>query len=394
MVNWFDRLLLAKPSVCSRFFTMRILALTFLATASITSAQEKSDLPLVDISTFKDSQTVIAQGTEDIYQGHPTTTLMPDGKTILCVWCVNHGGAAGPMARSEDGGLTWSRIDDLMPPGYKTHQNCPSIYRMTDPAGRERIWVFSAAKESRKGPGMPSIMSEDEGKTWKEMPPLGFPCVMTFSSIVRLKDGRYLGLYHKGPDGADKAPLEVFQTITADGGFTWTQPHAVASVEGKNPCEPFVFRSPDGSELCCLMRENTHKERSLMMFSRDEGQTWTVPANTPWGLTGDRHAGVFTQDGRMVVAFRDQALNSPTKGHFVAWVGTYDDLKNSRPGQYRIKLLHSYAERIGDCGYPGMELLPDGTIVATTYVKYAPGKEKNSVVSVRFKLQTTDAMVK
>jgi hypothetical protein len=96
----------------------------------------------------------------------------------------------------------------------------------------------------------------------------------------------------------------------------------------------------------------------------------------------------------MVVAFRDQALNSPTKGHFVAWVGTYDDLKNSRPGQYRIKLLHSYAERIGDCGYPGMELLPDGTIVATTYVKYAPGKEKNSVVSVRFKLQTTDAMVK
>ncbi len=373
---------------------MRILALTFLATASITSAQEKSDLPLVDISTFKDSQTVIAQGTEDIYQGHPTTTLMPDGKTILCVWCVNHGGAAGPMARSEDGGLTWSRIDDLMPPGYKTHQNCPSIYRMTDPAGKERIWVFSAAKESRKGPGMPSIMSEDEGKTWKEMPPLGFPCVMTFSSIVRLKDGRYLGLYHKGPDGADKAPLEVFQTITADGGFTWTQPHAVASVEGKNPCEPFVFRSPDGSELCCLMRENTHKERSLMMFSRDEGQTWTVPANTPWGLTGDRHAGVFTQDGRMVVAFRDQALNSPTKGHFVAWVGTYDDLKNSRPGQYRIKLLHSYAERIGDCGYPGMELLPDGTIVATTYVKYAPGKEKNSVVSVRFKLQTTDAMVK
>ena len=367
-------------------------ALVF-ATSLISAAEDKPDLPLADISGHKDRQTVIAQGTEEVYQGHPTTTLMPDGKTILCVWCINHGGAAGPMARSTDGGVTWTRIDELMPPGYKTHLNCPSIYRMADPAGKERIWVFSAAKGTRKGPGMPSIMSEDGGSTWKEMPPLGFPCVMTFSSIVRLKNGTYLGLYHRGPGGADKAPLEVLQTLTADGGFTWSEPQVVAAVAGKNPCEPFVFRSPDGAELCCLMRENTHKERSLMMFSRDEGKTWSTPVNTPWGLTGDRHAGVFTKDGRMVVAFRDQALNSPTKGHFVAWVGTYDDIKNSRPGQYRIKLLHSYAERAGDCGYPGVELLPDGTIVATTYIKIAPGKEKNSVVSVRFDLKTTDALV-
>ncbi|MCP5559874.1 MAG: exo-alpha-sialidase [Verrucomicrobiaceae bacterium] len=370
------------------------LLIPLLAAISLVHAEDKPDLPIVDLSDQKDRQTVIAAGTVETYQGHPTTTLLADGKTLLCVWCINHGGAAGPMARSEDGGVTWSRVDELMPPGFKTHQNCPSIYRMTDPAGKERIWVFSAAKDNRKGPGMPSIMSEDAGKTWKEMPPLGFPCVMTFSSMVRLKDGSYLGLYHKGPGGADKAPLEVLQTISADGGFTWSEPHVVASVEGKNPCEPFVFRPPDGSELCCLMRENTHKQRSLMMFSQDEGKTWSTPVNTPWGLTGDRHAGVFTSDGRMVVAFRDQALNSPTKGHFVAWVGTYDDIKMSKPGQYRVKLLHSYAERVGDCGYPGMELLPDGTIVATTYVKYAPGKEKNSVVSVRFDLKATDALVR
>lgn len=370
----------------------RFLLPALLALALPAFAEDRPDLPIVDLSDQKDRQTVIAAGTEQVYQGHPTTVSLADGKTIFCVWCINHGGAAGPMARSDDGGVTWTRLDDSMPPGFKTHLNCPSIYRMTDPAGKERLWVFSAAKDTRKGPGMPSIMSEDAGKTWKEMPPLGFRCVMTFSSIVRLKDGRYLGLYHKGPDGADKAPLEVLQTITADGGFTWSEPKVVASVTGKNPCEPFVFRSPDGSELCCLMRENTHKERSLMMFSRDEGATWTMPVNTSWGLTGDRHAGVFTQDGRMVVAFRDQALKSPTKGHFVAWVGTYEDLKNTKPGQYRVKLLHSNAG--GDCGYPGMELLPDGTIVATTYVKYAPGKAKHSVVSVRFDLKTTDAMVK
>jgi hypothetical protein len=132
----------------------------------------------------------------------------------------------------------------------------------------------------------------------------------------------------------------------------------------------------------------------MMMFSQDEGATWSKPVDTNWGLTGDRHNGVFTSDGRMVVCFRDQALNSPTRGHFVAWVGTYDDLKAGRTGQYRIKLLHQHGKKSWDCGYPGVELLPDGTIVATTYVKYTDGPEQNSVVSVRFKLSETDALLK
>ncbi|MCE9556227.1 MAG: glycoside hydrolase [Planctomycetes bacterium] len=353
--------------------------------------EEQPDMPFVDISGDQARQVVIARGTETIYQGHPTTLLMPDGKTIYCVWTIKHGGAAGPMARSDDGGLTWTRMDEQLPKGFAKHENCPSIYRLVDRDGTERLWVFSASLGKRGGPGMPSIMSADGGKTWKEMPPLHFPCVMTFSCMTRLKDGRYLGLYHKGPSGADREPLEVLQTITADGGLTWSKPRVVAAVDGKNPCEPFVLRSPDGGELLCLIRENTHRGRSLMMFSRDEGQTWSKPVDAPWGLTGDRHMGTYTKDGRLVIAFRDRALSSPTKCHFVAWVGTYEDIRQAKPGQYRVKLLHSHAGC--DCGYPGVELLPDGTIVATTYLKYAPGKEKHSVVSTRFRLSETDALL-
>ncbi|MFT6180346.1 MAG: hypothetical protein ACI9NQ_001047 [Paracoccaceae bacterium] len=354
---------------------------------------EGPDLPLVDVSQDVERQVVIAEGTEKVYQGHPTTLLMPDGRTMFCVWCINHGGAAGPMAKSVNGGLTWKRIDDRLPKGYATHQNCPSIYRMVAPDGKERLWVFSAALGQRGGPGMPSIMSEDGGESWKEMPPLGFPCVMTFSSVIRLKDGRYLGLYHKGLEGKDRSPLEVLQTVTADGGLTWSKPEVVASVTGKNPCEPFVFRSPDGKELCVLMRENTHKGRSLMMFSGDEGKSWSEPIDTPWGLSGDRHMGVQTKDGRWVFAFRDMAPGSPTRGHFVAWVGTYEDIKKGKSGQYRIKLLHSHAARTSDCGYPGVELLPDETIVFTTYVKYRPDAKKHSVVSTRLKLAETDRRI-
>ena len=86
------------------------------------------------------------------------------------------------------------------------------------------------------------------------------------------------------------------------------------------------------------------------------------------------------------------APNSTTRGHFVAWVGSYDDLHDGRPGQFRVKLLHSYAGP--DCGYPGVERLPDGTILATTYIKVHDAAEKQSVVCTRFRLEELDAFAK
>ena len=98
---------------------------------------------------------------------------------------------------------------------------------------------------------------------------------------------------------------------------------------------------------------------------------------------------------------RDMAKTSKIYGHYVAWVGCFEDIVDGKEGQYRIKLLHN-ANRTDkdvpgsgntDCGYSDLEVLPDGTILATTYVKYKAGPEKNSVVSVRFKVSETDALV-
>jgi len=345
---------------------------------------EMARRPFIDLSQDKSRHSFVAEGTETVYQGHPTTTQLADG-TILAVWCINHGGGhAGQMAKSSDGGKSWQRIDERMPKEFRKFLGCPSIYQMTDPAGKERIWVYSPAKARRDGAFMPAIMSEDNGASWREMPPQpdALYCIMTFSSIVRLKDGSYLGLYHRSQDWKDRPPLELAQAISKDGGFTWQEPRMVCKVEGKNPCEPYVFRSPDGNELCCLIRENTHNGCSLMMFSQDEGRTWSKAVDTAWSLTGDRHQGIQLPDGRLVIVFRDMAPESPTLGHFVAWVGRYEDIKERNEGQCRIKLLHSYAGR--DCGYPGIELMKDGTIVATTYIKYWNDKRKHSVVSVRF----------
>ncbi|MBR5161115.1 MAG: exo-alpha-sialidase [Thermoguttaceae bacterium] len=373
--------------------------ITLAATAffALGNAFAAPDLPIKDVSEFDGAQqVVIAQGTKTVYQGHPTSVLFPDGKTILCVWTVGHGGHAGPAALSSDGGKTWTRVDERFPAEYQTHVNCPSVYRLVNADGKAFVWVFSAQ------PKIARVVSSDEGKTWRVMPSLGFSNVMAFSSVVPknpgVQDGCYIGLFHHcvnldtgavlNGESCKNRHLEVLQSETSDAGFTWSTPRVVASVDGKDACEPCAFWSPDGKELCCLMRENKgtggEKKRALQMFSQDGGRTWSEPEPTCWGLTGHRHVAAYLPDGRLIVVFRDTAPDSPTLGSFVAWVGTYDDIKSGKPGQFRIKLIQSYAG--WDCGYPGLHVLPDGTILAITYIKYQPGEDKQSVVGVRFKL--------
>jgi hypothetical protein len=214
---------------------------------------------------------------------------------------------------------------------------------------------------------------------------------MPFCTIVNVEGGKKLiGLTNIRRPGETKDPRSniVAQSESADGGLTWSSWRVLVDLGGLKPCEPEVVRSPDGKQLLCLLRENVRTEPAHLITSDDEGRTWTAVKPLPAGLHGDRHKAVFTPDGRLVVCFRDMGRTSPTKNHFVAWVGHYEDIISGRDGQYKIKLLHSH--KGSDCGYPGVELLPDGTVVATTYVKYRPGEEQNSVVSVRFTLAETD----
>ena len=358
-----------------------ILVALFLGVlASVQAQVAKPNLPWVDISEEKERQIVIAKGTEELYNGHPTTVMMEDNQTILCTWSFKHGGKCGLMARSTDAGKTWEQVET--PADWQTTANCPSIYRLTDKQGKERLMVFAAR------PNMSQTYSEDGGKTWSPVRSLNKPCVMAFSSIIRLNNGDYLGLYHRGDKDKDRSPLTLWQAISTDGGLTWGESTKVGEVAGKDPCEPCVFRDPSGKKLVCIARENRRKGHSLVMTSTDEGKTWSTLKETPWGLTGDRHMVRYTPDGRIVAVFRDMAPNSPTKGHFVAWVGTITDVLNGTSGQYKIKLLHSHAG--WDCGYPGSELLPDGNLLAITYIKYKPGKEKHSIVGVRFNLDEID----
>ncbi len=347
-------------------------------------------LPIVDISNDRSRQSIIAQGTKETYQGHPHTILMPDGKTIFAAWTYNHGGVCGPLSKSEDGGRTWS---DLLPvpENWKKVINCPTLHRIVGPDGIARLFVFAG------NGAMYQSISLDDGKTFSPMQPNGLKTIVAPISVEAVEGGKkWLMWYHRGSsdelvsEREDKTPRSIWQSASTDGGLTWGDSHPVCTLIGGYPCEPAVIRSPDGKQLLMLIRENKRIWNSLYITSDDEGKTWSPPKELPAGLTGDRHMPRYTPDGRLVVVFRDQA-EGPTKGHFVGWVGTYEDIVAGRDGAYRVKLLHHCGRR-GDTGYPGLELLPDGHLVATTYVALNP-EEKNSVVAVRFSMKELDQLL-
>jgi hypothetical protein len=357
---------------------------------SLAAASTFAALPTVELSSDAARQVVVAQGTPEVYQGHPTTLLLPDGKTIFAVWTLGHGGTCGPMKRSDDGGKTWS---DLLPTpeNWTQVRNCPALYRLADPRGITRLFVFAGRGPDGK---MQQAHSTDDGKTWTPMAGNGLECIMPFCTIVPVDGGkRLLGQTNIRRPGEMKDTKSniLTQSESTDGGLTWSPWRVILDLGDLKPCEPALVRSPDGKQLLCLIRENERKTGSHYLTSDDEGRTWSEAKTLPPGLHGDRYMPHFASDGRLVVTFRDMGAGSPTRGHFVAWVGRYEDIVAGREGQYKIKLLHSNAG--SDCGYSGLELLPDGTFVATTYIKYRPGAEKQSVVSTRFTLKETDALV-
>jgi hypothetical protein len=341
-------------------------------------------IPVIDLSQETGRQ-VIVDKEPGQYLGHPTTVLLEDNKTIITVYPKGHGRGAIVMKRSTDGGLTWSKRLPT-PDNWSTSKEVPTIHRVIDKQGIKRLILFSGLYPIRMA------VSKDDGWTWTPLKLIGnFGGVVTMASVERLKNGDYMALFHD--DGrflrglGKRTKFQLFKIISKDGGLTWSQPVVIAEHPTAHLCEPGLIRSPDGNQIALLLRENSRKFNSFVIFSNDEGQTWTEPRELPGALTGDRHTGRYAPDGRLFITFRDTTHISKTKGDWVGWVGTYQDIVNGREGQYRVRLMDN--TKAADCAYPGLELLPDGTFVTTTYGHWVEGQAP-FIVSVRFKMAELD----
>lgn len=370
---------------------------TVLATLScfpLYAQEGKSDLQFLDLNNEAHRQVVVDRE-KGQYLGHPTTCLLEDGKTILCVYPKGHGKGGIVYKRSTDGGLTWTaRLPT--PQSWETSREVPTLHRVIDAGGKKRIIMWSGLYPARLS------VTEDDGANWSELEKVGdWGGIVVMGTLFERKTGpgHYMALFHddgrfiaKGVEQEDPVVFTLYSTKSEDGGLTWAPPTPIYQSSEVHLCEPGAIRSPDGKRIAVLLRENARRKNSHIIFSDDEGETWTAPREVPSSLNGDRHTGIYTGDGRLFISFRS---NSPkgTKGEFeddwVAWVGTWDDLVNGTPGQYHVRLKDNH--KGADCAYPGVELLPDNTIVTTTYGHWEKGEEPY-ILSVRLKLEELDAL--
>jgi len=341
-------------------------------------------IPTIDLACDTHRQVTVDREPGQ-YLGHPTTVLLEDGSTIIAVYPKGHGRGAIVMKRSLDGGLTWSERMPA-PENWSTSQEVPTLYRVVDAEGARRLILFSGLHPIRMA------VSEDDGLTWSPLEPIGdFGGIVAMADCTRLRDGRYMAVFHD--DGrflrneGREGPFIVYKTVSEDGGLTWGEPTAIAQHPAAHLCEPGAVRSPDGRQIALLLRENSRCYNSFVVFSDDEGESWTAPRELPAALTGDRHQALYAPDGRLFISFRDTTRESPTAGDWVAWVGTYEDIVQGKEGHYRVRLMDN--KHGGDCAYPALELLPDGTILATTYGHWVEG-EQPFIATVRLTVEELD----
>ncbi len=384
-------------------------------------------VPFVDLDGDMARQVVVDKE-PGVYLAHTTTALLEDGRTMYAVYPKGHGKGGIVMKRSDDGGLNWSERLPV-PASWETSLEVPTLYPVEDAAGQQRLIMFSGLYPTRMA------VSEDMGKQWSELEIVGdWGGIVVMGDLVPLRTGKghYMAMFHgdgsfiskDGRAGSDSHKSAnnlhkfiLYKTFSYDGGLTWSEPQAVFQSRVVHLCEPGIVRSPDGKQLAVLLRENSRRMNSHIIFSDDEGKTWTAPRQLPNALTGDRHQAIYTPDGRLLISFRDNSPGlsrfrqlkaacrdcdeaqlyekagpvSPTAGDWVAWVGTYQDLVDGKEGQYRIRLKDN--AKGSDCAYPALELLPDGTIVATTYGHWEE-KAAAYILSVRFKMGEIDELAK
>ena len=230
------------------------------------------------------------------------------------------------------------------------------------------------------------------------------------ASLVQLKNengkfiDKWMGVYH---DSKTFVNYKSYLTFDKNGEPQWSEPEPYLekyrSIEqSAQICEVGMFRSPAGNRVVALARAQSHKHRSLMFYSDDEGKTWSEPEELQGALQGERHKAIYDPiSNRLVVTFREITLdynnngkiesNDWVAGDWIAWVGTYEDLMEQNEGQYRILLDEDWTNnaKSGDTGYTGLTVQPDGTFVMDSYGHWDKEYSQNYVDSKTGKYNAT-----
>lgn len=413
-------------------------------------------IPQVDLSVMPDGtpdelkylfeNTTVDAGNG--YLGHPDSVLLKNDN-ILTFFPEGHGKGKTLSRISRNGGLSYTETIENPPRSWEGSKETPTVYRLEFSEhewGDKLILICGDPKwpgEISRG-GFDCSLSSDEGETWTEYESFytkkdenTYYSIVAMSSLTRLKENgkfvdKWMGLFHE----RNFVNYKTILSFDDNGKMYWTKPvpyfAAFRAMEKKsNMCEVECVRSDRGlgDELMIITRSNSKKINSLLSFSKDEGKTWSEPVEAPSAINGERHKADYLKDGRLFITFRSierdpekLKKNYERKGWswysegWIAWVGSYDDLKNGREGDYRIKIAHTYLDfqnepsitANADTGYCGNVVLSDGTAVTSSYGIFSTEqkesgayktdkgllKRKTYIISKRIKVEDIEKLIK
>lgn len=395
--------------------------------------QEKYNYMFDKITLARPSEVVNVFGDKSLYLGHPDSVLLDNGD-IVTAYPEGHGKGKTILKRSTDDGKTWNAIATATPESFVDTQETPTIYKLDFKSGDQKLIMISGRPGwGKKGEGFDVTLSNSknddgkcDGEVWTShknyfgpnaeegyVEKAGiFEPIVAMASLTQIKQNgqfidKWMGIFHD----YDFNVYKTFLTFDTNGEMYWTRPARVIDKKYRSTerslkfCEPEVVRSPDGGELAMIFRVNAKKSFSQVVFSTDEGRTWSKPQELSRELTGERHKAEYDPiSGKLVITFRaiNWKVKQETKSScwysrgWVTWVGNYDDLKKGLDGKgdYVIKMAHTYLDgqteeqesANSDTGYAGLVITADGTIVASSYGKFSANSEETYILTKRFKL--------
>ncbi len=380
---------------------------------------------------------------QNTYLGHPDLVLTDDGK-LLTFYPSGHGKGAIIGKFSEDLGESWQDITDT-PSSWEKSQETPCVYNIHKTDGTSVLVLTSGSPYWSDVNLMPDgfncSVSTNNGATWTEFSnffgqkwaedknaSLGtdeyaaYDAIVAMSSLTQLKDedgnyiDKWLGTFHRGAseygmDGGEAfVNYATYLTFDEDYKPVWSEPVRLLEKhreleEKYGMCEIEIIRNPENDCLILIARANNRVSNSVICYSYDEGESWTQPKELPNCLTGDRHKAEYDPvSGKVIISFRQYLSNgdkfkksalSPEKyltEGWVAWIGDFEDLmsfskEDSTEYTYGDKvLILGKNHKQADCGYSGVVILDDGTVITDSYGYFSPTARYPYIMQAKFKI--------
>lgn len=377
------------------------------------------------------------------YLGHPDMVLTDDN-TLFTFYPSGHGKGAIIGKVSKDGGESWQDIEQL-PVSWEKSQETPCVYNIHKTDGTSILVLTSGSPYwsdiNLMPDGFNCAVSLDNGKTWSEFENwygqewaenknkenntdiyAAYDAIVAMSSLTQLKDekgnliDKWMGTFHRGTsefgmDGGESyVNYKTYLTFDEDNNAVWSEPERLfdsyRELEEKyGMCEIEIIRNPKDDCLILFARANNRQSNSVVCYSFDEGFKWSQPKELPNCLTGDRHKAEYDAvSGKVIISFRQYLSNndkfkqsalSPqmylSEG-WVAWIGTFEDLmsfedddkSNDSYGDAVVILGKNYNK--ADCGYSGVVVKEDGTIIMDSYGYFSPTTRYPYIMQAKFKI--------